>query len=675
MAKTKAQKHAEIHNDAVKEFDDIHNTTKDERAQCLEDRRFYSIAGAQWESRFTEQFENKPKMEVNKVHLSVMRIINEYRNNRITVDFVSKDGTDNDKLSNTCDGLYRADEQDSVADEAYDNAFEEAIGGGFGAWRLRAEYEDEYDEDNDYQRIRIEPIYDADSCVYFDLNSKRQDKRDAGHCFVLTSMTKDAYKEEWKDEPDSWDTSLTDDDFDWAPEDMVYVAEYYKVEEVKKTVHIYTDIDGEEKKYDDKDFEDDIELEAMLFSIGTVKTGERKIKCKKVHKYIMSGGKILEDCGYVAGTRIPIIPVYGKRWYVDNIERYMGHVRLAKDAQRLKNMQLSKLAEISALSTVEKPIVSPEQMAGHANMWADDNVTNYPYLLLNPTTDAEGNPVALGPTAYTKVPDIPPAMAALLQITEQDMKDLLGNQEQGEQLNPNMSGKAVELIQGKLDMQQYIYMSNFAKAMKCAGEVWLSMARELMIEDGRQMKTVDPDNRVGFVKLNTPTLNSETQATEYDNDLKQAKFDVTTDVGPSSSSKREATVRKITGLMQFTTDPETMGVLTNMAVMNMEGEGMDEIRSFFRMKLVRQGVIEATEVEQKQLDEEAQNTPPDPNGEYLKAAALNEEAKSMLAKANTTLALAKAEKTGAETKETIADIERDDQKLALDIAKEMKGNT
>jgi hypothetical protein len=64
-----------------------------------------------------------------------MRIINEYRNNRITVDFISKEGDEDDRLADACDGLYRADEEDSVADEAYDNAFEEAVGGGFGAWR------------------------------------------------------------------------------------------------------------------------------------------------------------------------------------------------------------------------------------------------------------------------------------------------------------------------------------------------------------------------------------------------------------------------------------------------------------------------------------------------------------------------------------------------------------
>jgi hypothetical protein len=105
----------------------------------LQDRRFYSLAGSQWEGPLWDQYENKPKFEVNKIMLAVIRIVNEYRNNRITVDYVSKDGVENDKLAEVCDGLYRADEQASVADEAYDNAFEEAVGGGIGAWRLRTD--------------------------------------------------------------------------------------------------------------------------------------------------------------------------------------------------------------------------------------------------------------------------------------------------------------------------------------------------------------------------------------------------------------------------------------------------------------------------------------------------------------------------------------------------------
>ncbi len=207
--KTKSQKLAEIHASAVAKFDAIQSTVRDEREQCLKDRRFYSIPGAQWEGEFGQQFANKPKIEVNKIHLSVIRIINEYRNNRVTVNFVSKDGAKNDKFADVCDGLFRSDEQDSVAEEAYDNAFEEAVAGGIGAWRLTTKYEDEEDEENENQRICIEPIFDADSTVFFDLQAKRQDKSDAKECFVLTSMTKEAYINEWDDEPDSWPNPIS----------------------------------------------------------------------------------------------------------------------------------------------------------------------------------------------------------------------------------------------------------------------------------------------------------------------------------------------------------------------------------------------------------------------------------------------------------------------------------
>ena len=186
----------DLHRDALTEFDRIQSAQREERRQSLKDRRFYCIAGAQWEGRLGEQFQNKPKFEINKVHLSVIRIINDYRNNRITVDFINKKGKHNDKLADTMDGLYRAMEQDCDADEAYDTAFEEAVGGGIGAWRLRNVYEDEEDEENDYQKIIIEPITDADSCVFFDLGSKRQDHKDAKMCFVLYSMTPNDFEEE-----------------------------------------------------------------------------------------------------------------------------------------------------------------------------------------------------------------------------------------------------------------------------------------------------------------------------------------------------------------------------------------------------------------------------------------------------------------------------------------------
>tara|TARA_R110000868_G_scaffold776_2_gene5665 strand:+ start:357 stop:2450 length:2094 start_codon:yes stop_codon:yes gene_type:complete len=653
---TNDQRLANVHQDALQEFGRIQSALRDERLQCLEDRRFYSISGAQWEGNLLDQFENRPRLEVNKIALSVIRIINEYRNNRVTVDFVSKDGVANDKLAEVCDGLYRADEKDSVANEAYDNAFEEAVGGGFGAWRLRADYEDHENDEDERQRILIEPIYDADSSVWFDLDSKRQDKSDAKVCFVIAGMTHSSYVDTWGDDPASWPKTVHQNEFDWLTPDVVYVAEYYRVEEVGETVRIFETIDGSEERYTTYDFNEDEQLEEMLAAVGTREVRQKRVKKKKVHKYIMSGSQILEDCGYIAGKCIPIIPVFGKRWFIDNIERCMGHVRLAKDAQRLKNMQLSKLAEISALSTIEKPIFVPEQVAGHQVMWSEDNLKQYPYLLVNPITDQNGAQAVGGPVGYTKPPQIPPAMAALLQITEMDIDQILGTQSAGEEVTSNLSGKAVELIQTRLDMQTFIYMSNFSKAMRRCGEVWLSMAKELYVEDERTMKVIDVTETVDSITMMTPAI-SEIGEVIMENDLSKASFDVDVDVGPSSSSKRSATVRALTGMMQITADPEMQSVLGSMAMMNMEGEGISEVRDFFRQKLIRMGVVKPTEAEAEEMMAAMQNQKPDPNAVFLQAAAEEATAKAAKARADVVKTIADAELTQARVLETGASTE------------------
>jgi len=664
---TKAKRLADVHEEALRRFDTIQSMCADERDQCLADRRFYSIAGAQWEGALGEQFENRPRLEVNKVHLGVIRIFNEYRNNRITVDFVPKDGATDEDLADVCDGLYRADEEDSCADEAYDNAFEEAVSGGFGAWRLRTEYEDPEDPEDERQRVRIEPIYDADRFVFFDADAKRQDKSDATFCYVLTAMSHEAYEAEYGEEyaPSSMTADIDQTEFDWNTPDVVYVAEYYCVEHVTEIIRVFQTLAGDEERYSESDFEEDENLERMLEATGAQEVRQKRVKRKKVRKFIMDGARIIEDLGYIAGTEIPIVPVYGKRWFIDNRERMMGHVRMVKDAQRLKNMQLSRLAEISAYSTVQKPIFSPEQMAGLGEMWRDDNIKNYPYLLINPVTNADGSETLQGPADYTRAPEIPPAMAALLQITEVDMQELLGKQEAGEEMQPNMSGKAVELVQNRLDHQNFIYMSNMAKAIKRSGEIWLSMCRDILVEEKRSMKSLDNAGEMSSVQLGVPALDPNTGAVTIKNDMSRAKFDVSVDVGPTSSSKRSATVRALTGMLQMAPDPETQTILASMALMNMEGEGLREVRAFFRKRLVGMGVVEPTEEEMAEMEAAAQNQQPDPNALYLQAAAAEAQAKALKAEADTAHTIAKTQETEAKTFEVLAGIDDTERANAL----------
>jgi hypothetical protein len=668
---SKAQKLAEVHQEALAEFDEIQGAMRDERLQCLQARRFYSIRGAQWEGNLGEQFANKPKFEVNKVHLAVIRIINEYRNNRFDPVFVSRDGSKNDALADFCAGLFRADMQDYGAQEALDNAFEEAVGGGFGAVRLRNVLQDEEDEENDEQRIVIEPIYDADSSVFYDLDSKRQDKSDAKRCYVITAMSRSAYEDEYGDNPASWPKDIQQLEFDWETPDFVYVCEHYRVEETRETLYTYEGVDGTQEKVYQSQLDADDDLEDDLVERGFRVVKERKVKRRRVRKYIFSGVP-LEDCGYIAGRNIPIIPTYGKRWMVDGVERCMGHVHLAQDAQRLKNMQLSKLAEISALSSVEKPIFLPEQVAGHQLMWAEDNLKDYPYLLTNPITGPDGLAQAAGPVAYTKPPSIPPAMAALLQITEQDMADILGSTQQADKMVPNISGKAVELIQERIDAQAYIYMSNHATMLKRLGEVYLSMAKDVYVEEGRKVKVIDEQEQVESAALMKPAVNDETGAIEYENDISGADFDVVVSVGPTSRSKRQSTLRALTGMIQISDDPETRQVLTSMAMMNMEGEGIEPIRDYFRKKLVRIGVIEPTDADKAEMQAMAANQPQDPNAVFLQAAAEEAMAKATQARASVIKTMADAELSRAKTVETLEKTTRDNDMAEYDAMKSAK---
>ena len=655
MAKKDDDKLREVHRRAMREFNDVQCAVRDERMQCLQDRRFYQIAGAMWEA-FGEQFANKPKLEANKIMLSIIRIISEYRKNRITVDFLPKDGSSDDKMADACDGLYRADEQDSKASLAFDNAFHEGVGGGMGAFRLRACYEDEESEDEEYQRIKIEPIYDADSTVFFDLNAKMPDKSDAKRCWVLTPMTRTSYIEEHGDDPATWPKDIDMSYFDWAPTDVVYLAEYYEIEEVSDTIRVFEGMAGDTIKLRDSDLENEPDKLEEMEATGYKLLRKKPIKKRKCHKYIMNGNRVLEDGGFIAGKHIPVVPYYGKHAVVDGVERVSGHVRLAKDMQMLKNMEMSKLAEISAGSSIEKPIFTREEIVGNEKMWADDNIENFSYLLRNRETDQSGQPV-IAPIDYTRVAQVPPAMVALLQLTESDIKELLGNQQAGEELRANVSDDAIELVQTRLDMQVYIYIDNLKTAVKRAGEIWLAMASDLYVEQGRKMKTISNEGKPAPITLMRSIYNEKTAATEYENDFSKAMFDVVAEVGPSSSTKRRSTVKSLLGMMQASQDPETNQVLGATAMMNMEGEGIGDVRDYFRQKLIKMGVVKPTDEEAAKLEAEAQNQPPDPNTTYLQAAAQEAEAKAAKARADTVLTVANAGKARAETAKTLTEID------------------
>jgi hypothetical protein len=116
----------------------------------------------------------------------------------------------------------------------------------------------------------------------------------------------------------------------------------------------------------------------QLLTEGWTLIAARKVKRRRIAKWVLSGMEVLEAKRYIAGDQIPVVPVYGKRRVVDGVERVRGHVRKAKDPHRVYNAQISKLTEQASLAPNERPIFTPSR-------WPAMSVLGRPTWTARPT--------------------------------------------------------------------------------------------------------------------------------------------------------------------------------------------------------------------------------------------------------------------------------------------------
>lgn len=642
---------AEVHARALKRFDTCATQQAEIRAHALLCRRFISIPGAMWEGPWGEQFENSIKVEIDKLSKGVEKIVNDYRANRIVPDFRPSGGNSDQDTANTLDGLHRADSYHFKAQQARDNAFEEGASGGFGAWRLCNDYADPSNKESDQQRVNPALIIvDADQRVYFDPNSKLYDKSDARFAFVLTADSKDAFEEEHGGKASDWPETRLHVTFDWFAPEVVIKAEYYEVEDKTEKLLIFKHrlTDAEERWWEDEIDKTEIaELKARGWKQET-----KQRQRQRVHKYVMSGAEVLEDCGLIAGPNIPIVPVYYKRWFVDNQERFRGYVSKRMDAQRVYNAMVSKSAETDALSPREKPIFLAEQMPPHLQtLWAEQEQQRHPYALVNPVIDADGKYVAMGPIGKIEPPQFSPVRAALLQIAAGDLTD--ETDDGADEVKANTSAEAMDIAAVRIDAKSGIPIDNMRQSVQREGEIYLGMGEECYFEPGRKVETMTEDGDDGEAELHE-TFTDAAGVHRVRNDFSSGRYKVIADVTEATATRRDKTVKSSLALAEIAMksgDNELgqAGIIT--AIVNMDGEGMDDLKKFVRKKGVAMGLIEPNEDEKAQMEQAQQQ--PDPTQALaaaeaaLKAAqAKKAEADARQSQAGTVLKLAQAHALG-----------------------------
>jgi hypothetical protein len=637
----------EVHERAMRRFDDHALPQMPVRELALLARRFADIPGAAWEGAIGDAYGgDAPKLEFPKLKRALRKLENDFRQNRIEPDFRPSGGDSDNDTADTLDGLYRADARFFKAQQARDNARSEAAKGGMGAYRLLNDWADPLDKDSDYQRVNpASLIADADQCVFFG-PSTLYDKSDAKFAWVLTGWSEEAFKDEYPDARYvAWPEAVPGAyRYDWFRAETIAVCEYYEIEDKDEWVLIFTqETSEEEERHWQKEISAD---EIKTLRDRGFKQRKRRAKRRRCRKYVMSGAEVLEDCGYIAGGNIPIVPVYGERAYVDGVEWFRGLVQQNMDMVRVFNAVMSSLYEITTLAPYERPIFLAEQMPKNlAEMWARGNIDRHPYALVNPAIDpATGGYAATGPIGKVETPQVPATLAAMVEM----LNGLFAEDDQDpDQVKANTSADAMDIAAARVDAKSGVFLDNDRQSTQRAGELYLAMACECYVEPGRKVETMTEDGDDGEATLHEDY--SDNGELKVRNNFALGRYKVVADVAETTTTRRDRTVKQMLTYAEVSVQAQDMegaqaALIT--AGLNMDGEGIGDFQKWQRARALKLGLVEPNEDEKQQAEQAAQQQQPDPQAQLIQSKIAVDQATVQEKGASALLKTAQAQAVG-----------------------------
>lgn len=559
------------------------------RRDSLEDLKFY--AGDQWPAQIVadRSLAGRPCLTINRLLHPLHQVINDQRQSRpsIQVNPVGN-GADVD-TAQIFQGLVRHIEVASDAEVAYDTAFQCAVIGGLGYFRVITEYAEEElaanasaAEMND-QEIRIKPILDPFT-VYFDPTCQERDYSDAKFAFVIEDLTREQYKEKYPTSevaglPDF--RSIGDGERGWFQNSLIRTAEYWWVETTRRTKVAL--VDGKTA------YDDEIPEDAQIAQ----RNGEpitREVTVRRVRSAIINAREILVGSNQPpfgkpwAGKWIGIIPVLGEELIIDGKRKLFGIVRYAKDPQRQYNYMRSALVEAVALAPKAPYIAEEGQLENHEEEWRDANVRNFAVLKYKKQS-VDGKPVPPPQRNFGE----PPIMAIATAISEadQDLKATTGIYDPSlGQRGPQESGRAIIALQKQGGVANFGYIDNLARSIRHLGRLLVDLGPKIYDRSGRVVRIVKPDQTNEIVTLNQPFEKQPGSGEMKLYDLNAGKYDITISVGPGYESKRQEFVQSVLQLVQ--TAPQIAQLIMDLVVRHMDWPGAAEIADRLKKMLPEQ---------------------------------------------------------------------------------------
>lgn len=494
---------------------------RENREAALKDLKF--LAGEQWEQSDVDARNGKPCLTINTLPQFVAQIVGDIRINRPAIKARPAEDADKD-LASVREGLIRAIEHDSKAQQVYANAGQSQVACGIGNFRVALDYAnaDAFERD-----IRLKAIPNPFAVVW-DAARTEPTGRDAGHVFIADEMPRKVFEARYPDKVAAdIGEELTGElaASGWMSRDVVRVAEYWVMKDKPAEIALLQDGSIKELTAANRDLVMQ-QVATNASGVPMVRKTTRKVACM----YLITGHDLLEDGVEYPISRVPVFRVPG--WEVNTSEKTIrwGLVRFAADGQRLKNYWRSVAAEKLALAPRQQWLIH-ESAVGDRDEYRDGFKSGDTVL------DWSGS-------VEPKRIDPAPMEAALLQeaaLNAQDMKDVTGLHDASLGARSNeTSGKAILARQREGDVASYIYHDNLKSAIQEGGMV-INELIPSVYDTLRTIRVLGEDEQQKVMRANDPNDPDSV-------DLGKGKYDIVVETGPSYSTKR---VEASESMMQF----------------------------------------------------------------------------------------------------------------------------
>lgn len=630
-----SEKHDDLLEEAKERFDDALAYYSDEYQRGQDDIRF-AMLGEQWpeEIKAERQLGSRPCLTENRVHTSILQVVNSIRQSRPAIQVNPIDSGSDIETARIIKGIVRNIETNSGADNVYDTAALNAVASGYGWIRIETDYADNEGFD---QEVKIKRVPDFTS-VMLDPNSKELDGSDAEYGFAYTSIEHEEFERLY---PDAQEIDFKSNGKDgWANEKTCRLVEYFYKEYETRTIVMTAD----GAVMDKKDAGD------------TPTVGEREIRIPSVKWCLLSANEVL-DKRDVIGQFIPLVPVYGEEVFDQGRSRFYSLVTHAKDPQRRYNYWLTASTELIALQPRTPFVGAAGQFKSSAGKWQTANTASHAYLEYDVVKTPSGQEITTPPQRQMP-PTGSPAMFQEMMAAADGVKATLGIFDASLGANGNeKSGKAILARQTQSDNSTFHFVDNLQTSIRHVGRILVDLIPKIY-HGARVVRIIGEDGSKSLVPLAQPVIKAKGgnyqpapvgQPQEAYFDLGVGKYDVVATVGQSYISQRRETAEMMQGLIQAI--PEAANILGDIFIKNLDIPEADLIIE--RMKRVNPLL----------------NDEKDPAAQKLEQAGQALQAMQQQMAQMEAALQAKREKDTAETQAEIAKTSVEIEKIRADIQK------